>query len=213
MGLKGKIASANPLRGSLLVRAGGGGGGAVESVNGQTGVVVLTAQDVGALPDDTAIPDASSAAPAMDGTASAGSATTYARADHVHPSDTSRLAANQGAANAGKFMMVGDDGVLQPAERTPEVTVSSAGAVAQALDADTIYHFTGALTALTITLAAPSGGELAHYHFDFLSGSTAPTLTLPQTVVMPESFTVEANKRYEVDVLNNYGAVMAWANS
>ena len=31
---------------------GGGGGGAVESVNGQTGVVVLDAADVGALPDD-----------------------------------------------------------------------------------------------------------------------------------------------------------------
>lgn len=32
------------------------GGGAVDSVNGQTGVVVLDAEDVGALPDDTAIP-------------------------------------------------------------------------------------------------------------------------------------------------------------
>lgn len=32
------------------------GGGAVDSVNGQTGDVVLTASDVGALPDDTAIP-------------------------------------------------------------------------------------------------------------------------------------------------------------
>lgn len=31
---------------------GGGGGGAVESVNGQTGAVVLDAADVGALPDD-----------------------------------------------------------------------------------------------------------------------------------------------------------------
>lgn len=30
--------------------------------------------------------------PAMDGTASAGSSTAYARGDHVHPSDTSRLA-------------------------------------------------------------------------------------------------------------------------
>lgn len=35
----------------------GGGGGAVDSVNGKTGVVVLDAEDVGALPDDTAIPD------------------------------------------------------------------------------------------------------------------------------------------------------------
>ena len=36
---------------------GAGGGGAVDSVNGQTGVVVLDAADVGALPDDTVIPD------------------------------------------------------------------------------------------------------------------------------------------------------------
>lgn len=35
---------------------------------------------------------ASDTAPAMDGTASAGSATTYSRGDHVHPSDTSRQA-------------------------------------------------------------------------------------------------------------------------
>lgn len=33
-----------------------GGGGAVDSVNGQTGVVVLDAEDVGALPDNTTIP-------------------------------------------------------------------------------------------------------------------------------------------------------------
>lgn len=35
---------------------GGGGGGAVASVNGKTGVVVLDASDVGALPDSTEIP-------------------------------------------------------------------------------------------------------------------------------------------------------------
>ena len=36
--------------------AGSAGGGAVDSVNGQTGVVVLDASDVGALPDSTVIP-------------------------------------------------------------------------------------------------------------------------------------------------------------
>lgn len=91
-----------------------------------------------------------------------------------------------------------------------EVTNSSAGAVSLALDAGKTYHFTGALTALTITLNAAATGQLAHYHFDFDSGSTAPTLTLPNTVTMPSGFTVEANKRYEVDILNSYGAVMAW---
>ena len=34
----------------------GGGGGAVDSVNGKTGAVVLNAEDVGALPDTTVIP-------------------------------------------------------------------------------------------------------------------------------------------------------------
>lgn len=57
---------------------------------------------------------ASSGTPAMDGTASRGSSTDYARKDHVHPSDTSRLAANQGTANAGKFMVVGSDGIVAP---------------------------------------------------------------------------------------------------
>lgn len=36
------------------------GGGAVDSVNGQTGVVVLDASDVGALPDTTVIPSKTS---------------------------------------------------------------------------------------------------------------------------------------------------------
>lgn len=46
------------------------------------------------LADTYTIPAASSVAPSMDGTASAGSATAYARADHVHPTDTSRAAAS-----------------------------------------------------------------------------------------------------------------------
>ena len=88
-----------------------------------------------------------------------------------------------------------------------EVTVSTAGSVSQALDAGKIYHFTGALTALTVTLTATSG--LAHYHFDFDSGSTAPTLSVPNTV-HPSSVTIEDGKHYEVDILNNYMVVMSW---
>lgn len=98
---------------------------------------------------------------------------------------------------------------LEP--KVEEVTISTAGAVTQALDPGKIYHFTGALTALTITLNAASG--LAQYHFDFDCGSTAPTVTIPNTVTMPDGNSFEASKHYEVDILNNYGAVLSWANS
>lgn len=147
----------------------------VQSVNGQTGNVTITVPAA-----------ASSGTPAMDGTASSGSSTQYARADHVHPSDTSK------------------------ADKVTEVTVSTAGAVTQALEPEKIYHFTGALTALTIALNTPAAGQLAHYHFDFTCGATAPTVTIPNTVTMPSGFTVEASKHYEIDILNGYGAVMAW---
>lgn len=91
-----------------------------------------------------------------------------------------------------------------------EVTISTAGAVTQALDAGKLYHFTGNLTALTITLNAAASGQRAQYHFDFTAGSTAPTVTIPNTVTMPAGFQVEANKRYEIDVLDGYGVAQSW---
>ncbi len=46
-----------PMSVDFIVRQGGGGGGAVSSVNGKTGAVVLDASDVGALPDTTTASD------------------------------------------------------------------------------------------------------------------------------------------------------------
>ena len=103
-------------------------------------------------------------------------------------------------------------GTAKTGEIWMEETITTSGAVTKALDPYVLYHFTGALTSLTITLNAPSTGQIAHYHFDFLSGSTAPTLTMPNSVTMPDSFSVEASKRYEVDVLNNFGTVMEWTD-
>lgn len=53
----------------------------VTSVNGSTGSVTVT------------VPSASTSTPEMDGTGAAGSSTNYARADHVHPSDTAKAEA------------------------------------------------------------------------------------------------------------------------
>lgn len=83
------------------------GGGAVDSVNGYTGTVVLVASDVGALPDTTPIPSASSATPQALGTATAGTSTDFSRADHVHDKPT-YTASDVGAIPTPASPSVGD---------------------------------------------------------------------------------------------------------
>lgn len=56
--------------------------------------------------DGIVVPTASTENPAMDGTASPGTSTEWAKGDHVHPSDTSKL-------DVGKFAVV--DGTLPSA--------------------------------------------------------------------------------------------------
>lgn len=108
----------------------------------------------------------------------------------------------------GALQQLGGD-VEDKQDKTAEITVSTSGAVTQALEAGKIYHFTStALTSLTITLTATT--ELPQYHFDFISPATAATLSLPSTVNLPSTLTVEANKRYEIDILNGYGVVQSW---
>lgn len=69
---------------------------AVKSVNGtspdEAGNVSVT------LPS---VPSAGTGNPAMDGVASPGSAATWSRSDHVHPTDTSRAAASHTHAASG----------------------------------------------------------------------------------------------------------------
>lgn len=144
------------------------------------------------------VPQPYDSSPKMDGSASAGSSSEFARGDHVHPKDTSKADVTD---------------LNDKADKITEVSDTSTGSQNKTIDANKIYHFTGALTALTIQLNAPASGELAWYHFDFLSGATALTLTMPQDIKMPDDFAVEANKRYEVDILNNYGAVMVWSTT
>ncbi len=60
-----------------------GAGGVVSSFNTRTGAVTLTNGDV------TAVLPPSSTPPLVDGTAAVGTGTTWARGDHVHPTDTS----------------------------------------------------------------------------------------------------------------------------
>lgn len=59
-------------------------------------------------PTPPTVPSASSAAPSMDGTAAVGTATTYARADHVHPTDTTLVP--KSATSNGQTTQINNDG-------------------------------------------------------------------------------------------------------
>lgn len=59
------------------------------------------------------VPEPSSTTPAMDGTAAVGTATTYARADHVHPSDTTRADAGHTHGNISSVGTIASSAVIE----------------------------------------------------------------------------------------------------
>ena len=63
------------------------------------------------------VPVASTTTPAMDGTAAVGTGTTWARADHVHPSDTSRLAISGGTMTGALTLAADPVAAMQPATK------------------------------------------------------------------------------------------------
>lgn len=80
-----------------------------------------------------------------------------------------------------------------------------------------IMHIWGTVASLTLTLATPTDATIVNeYMFEFTSGSTATTLSLPATVEWAEScgsLSVEASKTYQVSIVNNIGLWTAIANS
>lgn len=114
-------------------------------------------------------------------------------------------------SKTGAVVLGASDVGAEPA--ITEVTVSTAGAVTQALDAGKMYHFTGAVTSLTVTFNAAASGQLAQYHLDFTEPSTAFTPSFPSGVKLPSGQTWEADTIYEVDIANNKAVVASWAVS
>ena len=86
-------------------------------------------------------------------------------------------------------------------------TVSGTTATIDA-EVDTLY-LCGTMTALTIDTFPPTG----IFSVVFTSGSTATTLTVPNTLHMPDGFTVGTNKRYEINVMDGYAVAAEWGVS
>ncbi|HVU37929.1 MAG TPA: hypothetical protein VHC95_06310 [Opitutales bacterium] len=95
---------------------------------------------------------ASDSNPLMDGSATAGTATAYARADHVHPTDTSRAA----AAHASQHGVSGSDPVTLAQSQVTGLTSALAALAPLASPA-----FTGTPTAPTVATATDSSTKVA----------------------------------------------------
>lgn len=65
------------------------------------------------------------------------------------------------------------------------------------------YYIFGEMETLTLTLAAGEENKLSEYMFEFTSGTTPTTLTLPESVKWMGNNTIEASKTYQVSIVNN----------
>ena len=82
----------------------------------------------------------------------------------------------------------------------------------QEIQSNKFYEF-GEVSTLNITLAAITDTSvLSEYMFEFTSGSTATTLTLPNTIKWLETPTIEANKIYQCSIVDNVGVLLGVSN-
>lgn len=91
---------------------------------------------------------------------------------------------------------------------------SKSGTTSATIQPNTFTDF-GSVTRLSITLgtvASNASLEERMFGFQFTSGSTATTLTLPSSVKFPEDPTIEKNHTYQVTILNNLALIVGWPN-
>ena len=119
----------------------------------------------------------SSTAPLMDGTASVGTATTYARADHRHPTDTTRVAANAAITGATKTKITYDSkglvtaGADLAASDIPTIPVSKLdGVTASAAE----LNILDGITASTEELNVLDGITATTQELNYTDGVTGP---------------------------------------
>lgn len=105
----------------------------------------------------------------------------------------------------GAVVLNAEDVGASPAETVADVSGTTPTIEPQA---NTIYNC-GELTSLTIS-NPPATGD---FSITFTSGATATVLTTPNTLHMPDGFSVETNTRYEINVKDGYAVCMGWAVS
>lgn len=80
------------------------------------------------------------------------------------------------------------------------------------LSDDSPKEFTVANTINIKQLALPKYNTIYvyTYHFIFRSGATPTVLTLPDEVILPDGFEIEANRIYEINIMENLLSYQSW---
>ena len=77
-----------------------------------------------------------------------------------------------------------------------------------------VLHIWGEVTALTLTLATPADSTIVNeYMFQFTSGSTATTLSLPSSVTWVAAPSINAGATYQVSIVNNLGIIAEFSET
>lgn len=87
-----------------------------------------------------------------------------------------------------------DTPVVNHTENTVEITPN-------------VLNVWGEVAELDITLAAGKEGVANEYMFQFTSGAVATTLILPYTIEWVSAPNIQANKTYQVSIINNLGVI------
>lgn len=74
-------------------------------------------------------------------------------------------------------------------------------------------HIWDEVGTLDLSLGDETAGVANEYLFEFKSGAEATTLSLPNDIKFTEDLVIEANKIYQVSILNNLASVLSWENA
>lgn len=95
----------------------------------------------------------------------------------------------------------GDMAVIEVSGATPT----------QQLARNTFYKFTGAVTALTITLGSEVSGITNIYAFSFTAGADNPTIILPNGVQVADAPTINNGDYVEFNIMDGKAVAKVWA--
>lgn len=233
--------------------------GAVNSVNGKTGDVVLNADEVGALPNTTKIPTKTSDIENDSGYVKDTDYATEDKAGVVKIKDVQGIGMTSTKyltiKSASSASIKAGSNINQPiipekqhesvfyglakasGDTTQSVSRNAVGTytneakasiknmlgidlsnkadkieVIENTDATELqpnkYYKWGEVASLSLTLGTPIDGILNEYMFEFISGATPITLTLPDTIKWETIPTIEANKKYQISIVNNVALIV-----